>query len=559
MMYRAYAALLALVLAPLFVAAQTGDVPPDAAGASYCPNLTINMHRCRIGNGAPPLTAQRCADTTTQGQVTKLQTFLVDYYDLPPEDYITGYFGRRTEERVQQFQREHNLIPPAGYVGPITRAKIAQVCGGNDPVTPPPPTNMSCSFNGQRVPHGGGVTAYYVQYPDQGQSCLSQTRTCTNGVLSGTYLYASCYPANPQPPAQPHSCTSPWGTTIQSGTSVTAYQSSTVTTGNSCISQTRTCTNGSLSGSYTHASCSVTTSCTPLSPETQTLACPSGQTGSITETRTSSCPGPTWGAWTTTSNTCSTTTTYSWYTGEWSQCTNNQQTRTVQCKSNTGAVVADSYCTGTKPDATKSCGSTTSNVGSCTYQGQTYSEGQSVTHTWAGAHTTTVTCDNSVWIDSRGINACHSSDFLSDRTAFSCTAPPGGQLLLGATPRHGNPPLTVTISVINCTDVRSTYDGHLTMTVTSVNWGDGSSEGSSSIPSKACLSSSDMWSNMTHTYTAGGSYTITASGVHNGNPSTNSASIRVGGATASANNASQLAAAYTALVSLLEQMVAAMK
>jgi len=64
---------------------------------------------------------------------------------------------------------------------------------------------------------------------------------------------------------------------------------------------------------------------------------------------------------------------------------------------------------------------------------------------------------------------------------------------------------------------------------------------------------------MTHTYTAGGSYTITASGVHNGNPSTNSASIRVGGATASANNASQLAAAYTALVSLLEQMVAAMK
>lgn len=44
--------------------------------------------------------------------------------------------------------------------------------------------------------------------------------------------------------------------------------------------------------------------CTPLSPETQTLSCPTGQIGSITQTRTSSCPGPAWSAWTTTANTC---------------------------------------------------------------------------------------------------------------------------------------------------------------------------------------------------------------------------------------------------------------
>lgn len=44
--------------------------------------------------------------------------------------------------------------------------------------------------------------------------------------------------------------------------------------------------------------------CVPLSPETQTLSCPSGQTGSITQQRTSSCPGPAWSAWTTVSNTC---------------------------------------------------------------------------------------------------------------------------------------------------------------------------------------------------------------------------------------------------------------
>ncbi|HME45156.1 MAG TPA: right-handed parallel beta-helix repeat-containing protein [Syntrophorhabdales bacterium] len=60
--------------------------------------------------------------------------------------------------------------------------------------------------------------------------------------------------------------------------------------------------------------------CTPLSTQTQTLSCPAGQTGSITQQRLSTCPGPTWGPWTTISNTCSVT------------CTPlPTQTRTVAC------------------------------------------------------------------------------------------------------------------------------------------------------------------------------------------------------------------------------------
>lgn len=51
-----------------------------------------------------------------------------------------------------------------------------------------------------------------------------------------------------------------------------------------------------------------TVSCTPLVSQTQTLSCPSGQTGSTTQTRTSSCATgattPTWGTWVTTGNTC---------------------------------------------------------------------------------------------------------------------------------------------------------------------------------------------------------------------------------------------------------------
>lgn len=53
------------------------------------------------------------------------------------------------------------------------------------------------------------------------------------------------------------SCTLPWGGTIASGQSVTAYQSSSVTSPATCQSQTRTCTNGTLSGTYTNQTCTV--------------------------------------------------------------------------------------------------------------------------------------------------------------------------------------------------------------------------------------------------------------------------------------------------------------
>jgi parallel beta-helix repeat protein len=59
-------------------------------------------------------------------------------------------------------------------------------------------------------------------------------------------------------------CTLPWGGTVPNGGTVTAYQSSSVTCGNSCTSETRTCTNGTLSGSYTNSSCTPPTGCTTL-------------------------------------------------------------------------------------------------------------------------------------------------------------------------------------------------------------------------------------------------------------------------------------------------------
>ncbi|MFA5592237.1 MAG: hypothetical protein WC989_02865 [Micavibrio sp.] len=54
----------------------------------------------------------------------------------------------------------------------------------------------------------------------------------------------------------PADCTGPWGT-VAHGASITAYQAASVPHGSSCASQTRTCTNGTLSGTYTHQACTV--------------------------------------------------------------------------------------------------------------------------------------------------------------------------------------------------------------------------------------------------------------------------------------------------------------
>ena len=100
------------------------------------------------------------------------------------------------------------------------------------------------------------------------------------------------------------------GTTLASGSYVIAYQAATIPAGSQCVYQPRSCNNGTLSGSYQFSSCVTlpdsNMSCVPDpgSPQTQTLSCPTGQTGFITQMRTSSCPGPAWSGWTTSGNTC---------------------------------------------------------------------------------------------------------------------------------------------------------------------------------------------------------------------------------------------------------------
>jgi hypothetical protein len=128
------------------------------------------------------------------------------------------------------------------YNGVLSGTYLYSSCSVGAPTT--------CSFNGQTLSNGQSVTAYQNSSVPYGSACSSQSRTCSNGVLSGTYSFGSCSVSNPV------SCTFN-GATVSSGQSITAYQNSTVPYGATCSSQTRSCTNGILSGTYAYNSCTV--------------------------------------------------------------------------------------------------------------------------------------------------------------------------------------------------------------------------------------------------------------------------------------------------------------
>jgi cytochrome c len=50
----------------------------------------------------------------------------------------------------------------------------------------------SCQFNGQAVASGSSVNAFQAASVPFATTCTSQARTCTNGTLSGSYTFASC-------------------------------------------------------------------------------------------------------------------------------------------------------------------------------------------------------------------------------------------------------------------------------------------------------------------------------------------------------------------------------
>lgn len=143
--------------------------------------------------------------------------------------------------------------------------------------TNPPPASCSVSLSPNPISQGQSSTLSwsatnadsYVYIQSVGY--VSGSSGTFTVAPSGTTDY-SCYASGTGGSDGWHgatltvyqSCALPWGGSIGNGQSTTAYQASTVPYGSSCTSQTRTCNNGTLSGSYQYQSCSVTSaaSCT---------------------------------------------------------------------------------------------------------------------------------------------------------------------------------------------------------------------------------------------------------------------------------------------------------
>ena len=79
----------------------------------------------------------------------------------------------------------------ASFGGNIAVIETA-VLGKSTSVAPPTPTYTDCTFNSTPVSHATVVTAYLTGSVSFGNTCTSEQRTCTNGTLGGTYTFAAC-------------------------------------------------------------------------------------------------------------------------------------------------------------------------------------------------------------------------------------------------------------------------------------------------------------------------------------------------------------------------------
>lgn len=207
--------------------------------------------------------------------------------------------------------------------------------------------------------HGASRTAYSEATPLPSSDCstLAETRTCTDGVLSGSFTNPTCV----------NGCSGTlWGD-VRSGFSSPAYSSANPAATCASVQQTRTCTNGTMSGSFANATCnegctttpwgamahgssntaySSTTPASTCAADAQTRTCTSGVlSGSYTATTCSNaCTSTPFGVLPhgQTRTAYSTTAAYAPYT-----CGNYAQTRTCSNGTFSGSLTAtacNNYC-----------------------------------------------------------------------------------------------------------------------------------------------------------------------------------------------------------------------
>jgi len=168
---------------------------PIFASASTCPNLYRNLSFGSRGD-----------------DVVELQNFLI--FSPVGNRYLnsgnnSGYFGRLTKEAVISFQGTQSL-PMSGYVGPLTRARIASICAdstkgsayfsasptsGNAPLTV-----LLSTHNLPADPAVDDGVTISINFGDGTQMALDKFKDnpqVTHTYASGTYIATLVRSSNP--------------------------------------------------------------------------------------------------------------------------------------------------------------------------------------------------------------------------------------------------------------------------------------------------------------------------------------------------------------------------
>src|SRR3989344_5995421 len=110
---------------------------PVATGYQFNTNLTLNSR------GTDVLNLQKVLNLSADTQVALVGA------GSPGNE--TSFFGGLTKQAVMKFQSKYGISPVAGYVGPMTRAKLNTMGG---PVVVVPPV---CTVNCNPFPTGGSL------------------------------------------------------------------------------------------------------------------------------------------------------------------------------------------------------------------------------------------------------------------------------------------------------------------------------------------------------------------------------------------------------------------
>jgi hypothetical protein len=174
-------AVLAGSIAPATSFALTPVLPGQTQIDPIIPNDPSISRRICVGLDANLGVSARDRDQI--GPVYRLQQYLqsLGFLKVTP----TGYYGVLTLQAVKDFQRAHG-VPPTGFVGPLTRAKVRAVSCGDD--MPAKDLLISVRTNKDVYIQGEPITIEISAQNNTGkEQTLNWTNSCQTSYKIGSY------------------------------------------------------------------------------------------------------------------------------------------------------------------------------------------------------------------------------------------------------------------------------------------------------------------------------------------------------------------------------------